>query len=85
LFFLIETIKEVEMTANKVREVIALYRKKLEEMEIPKNKSSHSSFPVSDKDFLAHCRGMLDEMEVFVHEGRMEKVFRWLGFIQGCF
>ncbi|MEK7519908.1 MAG: hypothetical protein AAB581_01530, partial [Patescibacteria group bacterium] len=32
---------------------------------------------------LAHCHSMLDKMVGFVHEGRMEKAFRWLGFIQG--
>ena len=72
------------MTADKVRETLAIYRKKFEEMGIPKSQSPHSSFPTSDKDFLAHCHGMLDEMEVFIQEGRMDKVFRWLGFIQGC-
>ncbi len=72
------------MTGNKVREVIVLYRKKFEEMGIPKKRSLRSSFPNSDNDFLAHCHSMLDEMEIFIQEGRMEKVFRWLGFIQGC-
>ncbi|MDD2696684.1 MAG: hypothetical protein PHE52_00800 [Candidatus Pacebacteria bacterium] len=27
---------------------------------------------------------MLDKMEGFLKEGRIEKAFRWLGFIQGC-
>ena len=26
---------------------------------------------------------MLDKMEIFIKEGRMDKVYRWLGFIQG--
>lgn len=72
------------MTADKVREVIAIYRKKFEEMEIPKKKGPHNSFPGFDEDFLSHCHGMLDEMEVFIKETRTEKVFRWLGFIQGA-
>jgi len=75
---------EVTMTGDKVREVIAIYRKKFEEMGISKKRSSLSSFPNSDNDFLAHCHGMLNEMEIFIQEGRMEKTFRWLGFIQGC-
>jgi len=33
---------------------------------------------------LIHCHGMLDKMEEFVKEGRIEKAFRWLGFVQGC-
>ena len=72
------------MTGDKVREVLGIYRKKFEEMGIPKKETPRSSFPTSDKDFLAHLHKMLDEMEVFIQEGRMEKVFRWLGFIQGC-
>jgi len=72
------------MTADKIREVIAIYRKKFEEMGIPKRRFPHGSLPKSDNDFLAHCHGILDEMEKFIQENRMEKVFRWLGFIQGC-
>jgi hypothetical protein len=34
---------------------------------------------------LAHCHRMLDEMVEFTKADRMEKVFRWLGFVQGCF
>ena len=72
------------MTSDKVREVLATYRKKFEELDVPKKQFPHSSLPKSDNDFLAHCHGMLDEMEIFVQECRMDKVFRWLGFIQGC-
>jgi len=32
---------------------------------------------------LEHCHGMIDKMVEFVREGRFEKTFRWLGFIQG--
>ena len=72
------------MDKDKIREVISTYRKKFEEMGIPKQQSPHDEFPNSDNDFLAHCHGMLDEMEIFIEEERLDKVFRWLGFIQGC-
>lgn len=72
------------MNADKVREVLATYRKKFEELNVSKRKFPHNELPKSDNDFLAHCHGMLDEMKTFIEEGRMEKVFRWLGFIQGC-
>ena len=72
------------MDADKVREVLAIYRKKFEELNVPKRQFPHNELPKSDNGFLAHCHGMLDDMEVFIQEGRMEKVFRWLGFIQGC-
>lgn len=32
---------------------------------------------------LQHLGYMFDQMEKFLDEGRMEKFFRWLGFIQG--
>jgi len=36
-----------------------------------------------EKRAIAHLLYMLGEMERFLDEGRMEKFFRWLGFIQG--
>lgn len=32
---------------------------------------------------IKHCATMLDKMVDFVNEGKIEKAFRWLGFIQG--
>ena len=72
------------MTAEKVREALTIYRKKFEELGVSKKEFPHNLLPESDHDFLAHCHMMLDQMEIFVQEGRMDKVFRWLGFIQGC-
>lgn len=72
------------MTNEKIKEVLGVYRKKFEELNIPKNKFSRDSIPSDDNDFLAHCHAMLEEIEVLLEEGRREKVFRWLGFIQGC-
>lgn len=72
------------MNEEKAREILGIYRKKFEELGVPKRKFLPNEFSKTDRDFLAHCHAMLDEMEVFIQEGRMEKVFRWLGFIQGC-
>jgi len=72
------------MTEDKVREVLAIYRKKFEELSVPQAQFPYSSLPKSDDDSLAHCHGMLDDMEAFLQDARMEKVYRWLGFIQGC-
>ncbi len=74
------------MDGKKVLQVISVYRTFFETSGIPKNNFPHDK-PVKwyvEENVLAHCHGMLDEMEVFVAEGRMDKVFRWLGFIQGC-
>jgi len=73
------------VTKNKVRKVLSTYRRRFEKLGIPKKEFPHDSFPKRNHDFLAHCHGMLDEMEVFIKEDRMDKVFRWLGFLQGCF
>ncbi len=69
----------------KVLEVIDVYRNHFEKLGIPKLDAPHNQFMNrASYNMLAHCHGMLDEMEKFVAEGRMEKAFRWLGFIQGC-
>lgn len=36
-----------------------------------------------EKEAVAHLLYMLGEMERFLDEDRMEKFFRWLGFVQG--
>ncbi len=75
------------MTAEKVRDVLAIYRKKFEELGVVKGEfqSDQIFYPLfSQSNILAHCNWMLDEMERFLDKGRMDKVFRWLGFIQGC-
>ena len=72
------------MNADKVRQVLTIYRKKFKDLGIPSRPFPHAEFPTTDNDILAHCHGMLDEMETFIQEENMGKVFRWLGFIQGC-
>jgi hypothetical protein len=39
--------------------------------------------PIWDK--VNHAIGMIPKMRVFLEEGRREKAFRWLGFLQGVF
>ncbi len=72
------------MTDEKIKEVLSVYRKKFEELNTPKKKYSHNFIPLNPNDFLSHCHAMLEEIEIFLKEDRREKVFRWLGFIQGC-
>lgn len=72
------------MTEAKIREVLAVYRKKFEELNISPKEFPHDVTPASSEDALAHCHAMLDKMEIFLQEGRVDKVFRWLGFVQGC-
>lgn len=60
------------MTNEKILQVIQLYKNKLTELD-----------PLDYCDYLGHLITMLPRMEEFVKEGRREKAFRWLGFVQG--
>ena len=72
------------MTKTKVRKVLALYRKVFKNSFVPEKKFSEDEAPFYDEQALAHCHATIAEMEIFLKEGRMDEVFRWLGFIQGC-
>ena len=77
------------MDAEKVIEVIGIYRNYFENLGVEKVDYPHQDFideAPEDEELciLAHCYGMLDQMEQCVTEGRMDEVFIWLGFIQGC-
>ncbi len=74
------------MNARKVLEVLVLYRLKFIDLEVGKIDYPHAEFlPLQGLRnlALAHCHGMISQIEDFVATDRMEKVFRWLGFIQG--
>lgn len=72
------------MDEKKYLEVIGIYRKHFENRDIPKVDFPHDQLPGTPQEILMHCHGMLDKMEKFIEEGRLSKVDRWLGFIQGC-
>ncbi|NTV30372.1 hypothetical protein HGA91_00125 [candidate division WWE3 bacterium] len=72
------------MDANRVRGVLELYRRELEAIGASPLDFPHDSIPLIPRNILGHCLGMLPKMLEFIDEGRMEKVFRWLGFIQGA-
>lgn len=71
------------MTKEKVIEVIGRYRRLFEERGIGKTSYPDGELLKNAQLGLEHCHWMLDQMIEFVQQGRMEKVFRWLGFIQG--
>jgi hypothetical protein len=78
-----QTAEDV-MTGEKVSAVIAMYRRMFDELaNVPAQKCSHDGTPDA-LAALSHCFAMLDEVDAFIREGRIEKAFRWLGFIQGC-
>lgn len=71
------------MTPEKIQDVIRIYRAKLEDLQIEKNSYPHDEFLDNRRNGLGHCNAMLDKIEGFIKEGRTDKVYRWLGFIQG--
>ena len=71
------------MIPGKVLQVIETYRQFFVEKNVGKIDYPHDDLLERVEIGLDHCHGMLDKMIEFVHEGQMEKVFRWLGFIQG--
>lgn len=78
------------MDDAKMLEVIDRYRQYFKSSGIScfpffhKERLSEATTPHPHRRGLEHCHSMLGEMEKFVREGRLEKAFRWLGFIQGC-
>jgi hypothetical protein len=75
--------KGVRMTGVKIKEVLEVYRLRLEGMGVKPVDFNHVNFYPSLEIALGHCLGMIPKMVEFVDEGRIEKAFRWLGFIQG--
>jgi len=71
------------MTPEKVLQVVETYRRLFIERGVGKVDYPHDGFLNHVEIGLDHCHGMLNKMVEFVNERRMEKVFRWLGFIQG--
>lgn len=71
------------MTPEKVLRVIEKYRQLFVEKGIGKIDYPHDDLLDYAEIGLDHCNGMLDKMIEFVHKERMEKAFRWLGFVQG--
>ena len=57
------------MTVQKIREIVDFYEQVLKERG---NNSAQY-----------HCLRMIPRMRLILDEGRIEKAFRWLGFIQG--
>ena len=76
------------MTKEKVRQVLKIYRRKLASLGVAKADYPHGKLLNINQNYqqrgLWHCHAMLDKIEGFIKEDRMDKVFRWLGFVQGC-
>lgn len=71
------------MTPAKVLEATATYRNLFDWLGVEKIDYPHDKILDTLGHGLGHCYGMLAKIEEFVREDRMDKAFRWLGFIQG--
>ena len=71
------------MTKDKLKETLGVYRNYFEEQQTGKKKIPADKNPQSNIEALEYMHAMLDEMEEFLKEGRIEKFHRWLGFLQG--
>ncbi len=70
------------MTGEKIKEIVAKYD------EILGRYGARSERNMSGVDLhqrLNHLAWMCEQINNFVGENRLDKAFRWLGFIQGAF
>jgi|GEM_PF-582184 len=85
--FKIGTLREARiLTGDKLISVFSFYRDELKKKGVPKKQLERYdiySAGIFRKNHLSHLIYMCDTAIGFVHEGRIEKAMRWLGFIQG--
>jgi len=71
------------MTSEQVLATIEIYRNMFTEFDVEKVDYPDDLILEPADIGMYHCHNMLDKMVEFVHEGRMDKANRWLGFVQG--
>lgn len=71
------------MDIEKLLMVLDWYDQMLKKMGVPVTEHDFEQSCQSRELALAHIRSMIPQIRQFIREGRMEKVNRWLGFIQG--
>lgn len=68
------------MTDKKILQLLDSYESKLNNIPTRVDTDRPSVW-----DKIQHTRGMIPKMRKYLEEGRKEKVFRWLGFLQCVF
>jgi len=71
------------MTDENNFSLITRYRQHLKKLRAEAIKTDYDARNPDRKIALNHLLSMLPAMESFAKEGRREKFFRWLGFMQG--
>lgn len=74
------------MTKDKIKEAVEFYEKCLLGYRTNRYTADKKilNFIENKNSILEHCQYMISEIKTFLKQNRIEKSFRWLGFIQGC-
>ncbi len=72
------------MTNQQILSAVENYRKYFEGRRIEKFSYPHNHTLIHTNYGLEHCHDMLDKIVQFVENGKIDKAFRWLGFLQGA-
>ena len=72
-----------DMTGEKIIEVTEIYEELFKELGVITKETGHRTYLKDPEPALEHAYSMLPKIREFVSENRMEKAFRWLGFVQG--
>lgn len=74
------------MTKKQIKKVLALYDQRLKSLKCECEEYPNKRSGIGDYQYyrLSHCRWMINQIKEMIKEDKMEKVYRWLGFIQGC-
>ena len=73
------------MTIEKIRSIIEEYKLLFKSRGIKPNRiEDYSSYAWTVENKLGHACWMTHQVGSLLDQGRIEKAFRWLGFIQGC-
>ncbi len=72
------------MVGEDIKSLVGIYKIIFRDYSPKKmDKNRLVSFSIDKKAVFSHLRYMMDEIDRFVDEVRLDKAFRWLGFIQG--
>ncbi len=72
------------MTKKKILEVITFYEEILKEMGFRSKRFAADKLPKNRVEVFGHLLNLMGRMKKLIKQGRKEKAFRWLGFIQGA-
>lgn len=71
------------MTDEKIFSILKKYREHLEKLKVELIETNYNARSPDRQIALSHLLSMIPKMEEMIKEGRREKSFRWLGFMQG--